>query len=248
MARKTYKERCLVLRKTKLGEADSIITLLARDGRQIRAVAKGVRKPASRFGARLELCSVVDVLLYPGRSLDVVSEVRCVSTNDACRIGLEKAGAAEVICEFLEKLTRDGAATGDRVFALTEVAFAAIGRGTELQAGMFAAAHLLKAMAMQGLRPAIHECALCGAPLDKVGFFDISMGGALCADCAGVAASSPVDVAIVPWIDLMLRSTFDELSRVEQAPVRKLLDVGESWMREHLSLNLKSIPFLKSLY
>ena len=88
MARKTYKERCLVLKKTKLGEADSIITLLARDGRQIRAVAKGVRKPASRFGARLELCSVVDVLLYPGRSLDVISEVRCVSTNDACRIGL----------------------------------------------------------------------------------------------------------------------------------------------------------------
>ena len=101
---------------------------------------------------------------------------------------------------------------------------------------------------MQGLRPAIHECALCGAPLADVGFFDISMGGALCADCAGKAVSSPVDVAIVPWIDLMLHSTFDELSRVERAPVRKLLDVGESWMREHLSLNLKSIPFLKSLY
>ena len=63
MASPTYTARALVLRKTKLGETDLVLTLLAEDGSQMRAVAKGARKPANAFSARLELYSVVDVLL-----------------------------------------------------------------------------------------------------------------------------------------------------------------------------------------
>ncbi|WP_179184937.1 DNA repair protein RecO, partial [Collinsella vaginalis] len=54
---RTYRETCIVLDKTKLKETDLILTLLARDGRQIRAVAKGARKPGSRLAARCELAS-----------------------------------------------------------------------------------------------------------------------------------------------------------------------------------------------
>ena len=50
----TYDARAIVLRKTKLGESDLIVTLLAQDGSQARAVAKGARKPARPFAARLE--------------------------------------------------------------------------------------------------------------------------------------------------------------------------------------------------
>ena len=39
--RPTYDARAIVLRKTKLGESDLILALLAEDGSQIRAVAKG---------------------------------------------------------------------------------------------------------------------------------------------------------------------------------------------------------------
>ena len=55
MASATYTARAIVLRKTKLGESDLIVTLLAQDGSQARAVAKGARKPSSPFAARLEL-------------------------------------------------------------------------------------------------------------------------------------------------------------------------------------------------
>ncbi|MEG2982380.1 MAG: recombination protein O N-terminal domain-containing protein [Raoultibacter sp.] len=41
MAQQTYTARVIVLQKTKLGETDLILTLLAEDGAQIRAVAKG---------------------------------------------------------------------------------------------------------------------------------------------------------------------------------------------------------------
>ncbi|MFQ9180415.1 MAG: DNA repair protein RecO [Eggerthella lenta] len=78
----TYDARAIVLRKTKLGESDLILALLAEDGSQIRAVAKGARKPASSFAARLELYSVVDLLVARGRSLDIVKEARLVESNE----------------------------------------------------------------------------------------------------------------------------------------------------------------------
>src|SRR5258708_38585541 len=64
----------MVLRTQKLGEADRIVTVLARKSGRIRAVAKGVRRTKSRFGARLEPFTHVDLLLYTGRSLDVITQ------------------------------------------------------------------------------------------------------------------------------------------------------------------------------
>ena len=54
MAQPTYSLRALVLRRTKLGESDLILTLLSEDGSQKRAVAKGARRPKSSFAARTE--------------------------------------------------------------------------------------------------------------------------------------------------------------------------------------------------
>ena len=50
----TYRDEAVVLRTHKLGEADRIVTMLSRQHGKIRAVAKGVRRTGSRFGARLE--------------------------------------------------------------------------------------------------------------------------------------------------------------------------------------------------
>ena len=58
-----YRDEAVVLRTAKLGEADRIITLLTRDHGKVRAVAKGVRRTKSRFGARLEPFMRVDLLL-----------------------------------------------------------------------------------------------------------------------------------------------------------------------------------------
>ncbi|HET6498620.1 MAG TPA: recombination protein O N-terminal domain-containing protein, partial [Coriobacteriia bacterium] len=85
-----YRIRALVLRKTRLGEADIILTLLAGEGTIVRAVAKGMRKPTSRFAGRLEPGSVVDLLLAPGRTLEVVSDVRSVDLHPGLRDEYER--------------------------------------------------------------------------------------------------------------------------------------------------------------
>ncbi|MDO4718877.1 MAG: DNA repair protein RecO, partial [Propionibacteriaceae bacterium] len=63
MTSRLYRDEAVVLRTHPLGEADRIVTLLTRGRGQVRAVAKGVRRTNSRFGARLEPFGVVDVQL-----------------------------------------------------------------------------------------------------------------------------------------------------------------------------------------
>jgi DNA repair protein RecO (recombination protein O) len=73
-----YRDDGVVLRTQKLGEADRIITLLTRHNGRVRAVAKGIRRTKSRFGARLEPFTHVDVLIHHGRSLDVITQAEVV--------------------------------------------------------------------------------------------------------------------------------------------------------------------------
>jgi len=75
-ASRTYRDEGVVLRTHKLGEADRIVILLTRNHGQVRAVAKGVRRTSSKFGARLEPFMVVDLQLSHGRSLDIVTQAQ----------------------------------------------------------------------------------------------------------------------------------------------------------------------------
>ena len=100
-----YRDEGVVLRTSKLGEADRIITILTRGHGKIRAVAKGVRRTKSRFGARLEPFMRVDVLIAEGRSLDVVSQAEAVAAYGA-PIAADYAAyeAANVIVETIDKI------------------------------------------------------------------------------------------------------------------------------------------------
>ena len=71
----TYRDEAVVLRTHKLGEADRIITMLSRRHGKIRAAAKGVRRTTSKFGARLEPFSHIDLQLAVGHTLDVITQV-----------------------------------------------------------------------------------------------------------------------------------------------------------------------------
>src|SRR6187455_2385656 len=81
-----YKEQGIVLRSHKLGEADKIVTILTQGSGKVRAVAKGIRKTRSRFGARLEPLTHVNLMLYRGRgSLDTITQAEILSPHRQIR-------------------------------------------------------------------------------------------------------------------------------------------------------------------
>src|SRR5919106_6112915 len=102
-----YKDEGVVLKTTKLGEADRIITLLTRDHGKVQAVAKGVRKTKSRFGGRLEPFSHVQLMFYRGRNLDTITGVDIVESFDEVRTDYARLVAAASLVEIVEKITPD---------------------------------------------------------------------------------------------------------------------------------------------
>ena len=77
----SYRDKAVVLRTYDLRESDRIIVMMSEEHGKVRAVANGVRKMSSRFGARLEPLSHVDVLLIRGKELDTISQVELVTSE-----------------------------------------------------------------------------------------------------------------------------------------------------------------------
>lgn len=241
----SYKNRCIVLKKTKLKESDLIVTMLSAQGCQVKGVAKGARKPGNkRFGARLEPFSVVDLQLYPGKSLDTITEVRCVSPNAACRADLDRSAACSLMAELIFKVVSDGE-VGAKTFAMLCAACEQISKCDAKRSYLVAIAFALKSMAFMGLRPSLSSCALCANSVDGFASFSFELGGVLCSSCDPNAASSDIDMALIPWVELLIGSRFGELAMLEDAPVVLLLDFAERWAAEHLGLKLKTAGFAR---
>lgn len=187
MARPTYRARVLVIRKTKLGETDLILTMLAEDGSQLRAVAKGARKPSGAFASRLELFCEADVLLVRGKSLDIVKEARLICGNAQVRESLERASAASVMVELLDRATQPDLPS-PKLFPMTHAALAALAAANVAHAPAICAAHLLKTFAFAGVRPTLAECSLCGEPLAAGEERSVAAGGG---PAAGGSAGAP---------------------------------------------------------
>src|SRR5579863_3650109 len=101
-----YRDDGVVLRTQKLGEADRIITLLTRHNGRVRAVARGIRRTKSRFGARLEPFTHVDVMVHPGRSLDVITQAEVIRAYGTALVSdYPKYTAGTAMLETAERFT-----------------------------------------------------------------------------------------------------------------------------------------------
>ena len=127
-----YRDDGVVLRTHKLGEADRIITLLTRQNGRVRAVAKGVRRTKSRFGGRLEPFTHVDVLIHPGRSLDVIQQAEVIRAyGTPLVIDYPKYTAGTAMLETAERFTPVEKEPAIRQFLLLIGGLRALGEALE---------------------------------------------------------------------------------------------------------------------
>ena len=115
----SFRDQGLVLRHYNLGEADRIIVLFTRAHGLLRCVAKGVRRTRSRFGARLEPFTLIDVQIYPGRNLNTITEAVTVETFNARIVAdYERYTAAASVLEAVERLLGEEEQPNPQLFDL----------------------------------------------------------------------------------------------------------------------------------
>jgi DNA repair protein RecO (recombination protein O) len=229
-----YRDRAIVLRSYKFGEADRVVVMLTRDSGKVRAVAKGIRKSGSRIGARLEPFGVVEILLWKGRDLDTVRQVDMVTTNNAVRTDLGRLERALAMVEAVEKATPDREAVPE-VFTMLERALAAL---NEHDSPLLAGAFFLKFLALEGSGPCLERCVRCGEE-GSLGWFDVAEGGALCGQCrSGVALSAG---ALALMCEILNGGLAGALARSETGEVHEVNEIARAAMEHHLERRLRSI-------
>lgn len=241
----SYPLRALVLRKTKLGETDVIVTLLAEDGRQVRAVAKGLRRPSSRFGGRLEPYAVVDLLLHTGKSLEIVTEARTVASNSELREDLDRGAAAAVIADLLDKISVEGQGE-PRLFGLSVASADVLRTAAVDQVGALVVAFLVKALAMHGYRPELESCASCAGGLGPSNQFSVSHGGVVCDTCGDLDPSTlrlPEEARA--WLVALLGAKMAEVPELDMPPVavRDCFTLLRAFIAYHVPARLKALDY-----
>jgi len=181
-----YRERGIVLRTIKLGEADRIVTLVTEGRGKVRAVAKGVRKTKSRFGARLEPTSHVAVLCWEGRELDVINQAEAIDSFRSVREDLDRLGRAATLLEAVDLVVQER----DENARLYQMLLGALRTLAAHDAPLMVPAFLWKLLAAEGFSPVVDVCVSCGDD-GRLVAFDLGEGGALCADCRRGLRVSP---------------------------------------------------------
>jgi DNA repair protein RecO (recombination protein O) len=158
-----YRDDGIVLRTQKLGEADRIVTILTRRNGRVRAVGKGVRRTKSRFGARLEPFTHVDLMLYTGRSLDVITQAETVRAyGEPLATDYPRYTSGTAMLETAERFTPMEKEPIIRQFLLLVGGLRALGERVH-DPRLVLDAYLLRTLAVAGYAPALDECAVCGS-------------------------------------------------------------------------------------
>ena len=265
-----YRDDGVVLRTQKLGEADRIITLLTRRGGRVRAVAKGVRRTKSRFGARLEPFTHVDVLIHPGRSLDVITQAEVIRAYGTPLVSdYPKYTAGTAMLETAERFTPVEKEPAIRQFLLLIGGLRALGDAIEPGADpaapgvsgdvddlggvvppegsdtprdprMVLDAYFLRSLTFAGYAPALAECARCGSQGKPLVAFAVAAGGMVCADCRPPGAASPAQQTVVLMIAL-LRGDWDKAMRSERRHRVECSGLVAAYLQWHLEHSIRSL-------
>jgi DNA repair protein RecO (recombination protein O) len=238
-----YKEQGVVLRSVKLGEADKIVTVMTQGSGKVRAVAKGIRKTTSRFGARLEPFTHVSLLCYRGRgSLDTVTQAEIIAAHPHLRADLALFAAGETMLEAVDKVAEEHE-RNVRLALLLLSGMRALD-ATPQDPAAVAESFLLKMLSLSGFHPALTACANCGAREPEL--FDAGQGGAICPTCAEPGTARASREALRRLGDLALADLAEagEMPEPEPAIHKEARRLLYGFAEYHLERRMKSLPML----
>lgn len=236
----SYRTEAIVLRTHKLGEADRIITFLTRDRGKVRAVAKGVRRTKSKFGARLEPFSRVDVLLHDGKNLDIVQQAELLAaygTEMSLDYGLWTVG--QTLLETADRLTSEDKVPAESQYLLLVGALRTL-TSKEHTSSAVLDSYLLRAMALSGYSPSLNDCVICA---DPGGFFNVAAGGAMCSvhRAPGSVAPKPETIAL---LQSLIAGDWKEIDVTPDAIAREASGIVAAYVQWHLERGLRSLEHI----
>ena len=238
-----YRDEALVLRTQKLGEADRIITMLTREHGRIRAVAKGVRRTKSKFGARLEPGSHIDVQMYEGRTFDTITQVETFHQYfEALADDYQRYTIASAILETAERFTAQENEPALQEYLLVVGAMKALAE-KRYDPSLILDAFLIRSCAIGGYAPSLSQCSRCEAP-GPHRYFSLVGGGSVCAECRPSASATPAPETL-QLMSALLTGDWEVAMASELRNRREANGLIAAYLQWHLERGLRSLPLVE---
>ena len=241
MGSPVYRDSAVVLRTYKLAEADRIVVLMTEHHGKVRAVAKGVRRTMSKFGARLEPMSHVQLLLAHGRTdLDIVSQAEAIETLAPLVADLDHLSNGMAMLEAVDQLALERE-PAPHLYRMLVGALRTVARRS---GPVVVPAFYWKLLAAEGIAPLLDECALCGEPGPLVAF-DMDQGGALCRNCR---SGAPLSEEALEIMRMVLGGRLnDALDLRGSAATHEVASHATRAMEHHIERRLRSVAMFERM-
>lgn len=233
-----YREQGVVLRSYKLGETDRIVHLLTQGRGKVRAVAKGVRRPGSKFGGRLEPFSHVDLQLYSGRTLDIVTQAELIASFAPVRSDFALSACGSAMVEAADRVAQEDERSVRLVLLLLD-GLRALARSPR-HPSVVLDAYLFRLASVAGYHPYLDACAGCGAP-GRHRVFHLAAGGVLCTVCAP-AGTRALEAGVLDLLAGLGRADWVDLDGFAEQPrlCRAAGALVNSFLTYHLGKPLRA--------
>jgi len=245
---RNYQTEAIIIKKTKLGEADTILTLYTPHFGKIQGFAKSLRKTKSKMAGHLELLTHSQDSLARGRNLDTITGSQTISSFVPLKSNLELTSHALYAIELVDQFTAGHNENSPLYKLLLETLENLCQLNNKELVLRYFELHLLDRV---GYRPQLQSCVSCQATLEPTtNAFSPGAGGVVCPDChLNQSSAHPLSVNALKVLRLIQESDYNVVDRlkIDAALSRELEVVIRIYLRYLLERDLKSVAWLDTL-
>jgi len=214
MSVKEYKTRGIVLKKTNFSEVDRILTVLTKDKGKIGILAKGVRKPVSKFGAKVDFFNELDLLLVAGKNLDILKGAEVRESFEGIKGDIVKTSLAFYFCEITNHLLPEHQKSID-IFELLEKSLYFLTENNDFR--LLPYFFEIKLLTFLGYKPELNHCVFCHRKLEKQGnYFSNRLGGVLGGICRKQDFfSKPISVNLIKLLRILEKINLPDIKKIK---------------------------------
>lgn len=235
----------IVLRAKDYGESHQIIQVFSDTKGKISMMARGSKKPKSRFSAITEPFTEGQFICYVGSGMATLSQGDILDAHRLISADLLKTAYGAYWFELVDRLM-DEKDANPAFYQLLSHLLTQLeqDKNPEILTRIFE----LRMMAVAGYRPVFEHCVQCHSSSST--HFSVIQGGFLCADCShldrqAIAVSTAV-VKILPTLQKMEIQRLGNI-QVKEKTEQQLRWVIHAFMQEYLGVEFKTRAILERL-
>ncbi len=243
------------LKSYNLGESDKIIVMYSKEKGLIKGVAKGVKKPKSKLGARMDLLVANTVMLHKGRNLDTICQAEVLNTFNQTRTDLDKIFYSMYVTEVVNNFGLEEDPSSNEIYNILYKALHSISEAqSKIEIMLSVIKFQLKIMIESGFSIELDSCLHCHNKVaDETMFFVTDLGGIVCKDCAQhiIYSKKQMPYKLRDFFKQMVLNDFDYKGEFETKANEKVCEVSFNVLKEYIELKspkkFKSSDLLQEL-